>query len=126
MSTGFPFKGEDDETAFARLGLDNETLVVEVPYGLFTKGTKPAMATPHLKDFINVTGHQAKFDLLSTVDPQGITKVATEKGEDSQGEPLPLAVSHKGGGVIPPFLNPSFTLAIPNEILYDCLKKVVE
>ena len=30
-STGFPFRGEDDETAFAILGLDNVTLVVEVP-----------------------------------------------------------------------------------------------
>ena len=80
-STGFPFRGEADEMAFALLGLDNETLVVEVPYGLFTKGTKPAMATPHLKDFINATGHQAKFDLLSAVDPKGITNQTLRKAK---------------------------------------------
>ena len=123
-STGFPFRGEDDEMAFAILGLDNETLVVEVPYGLFTKGSKPAMATLHLKDFKNATGHQGKFDLLSAVDPKGITKADLEKGEDSHGEPLPVMVARKVGGVIPPFLISCFALAIPSEVLFDCLKKV--
>ena len=60
-STGFPFKGEDDETAFALLGLDDYvTLVVEFPYGLFTKGSKATMMTPHLKDFIKRYGAPCK------------------------------------------------------------------